>query len=313
MIIKVHTMGEQLGALLVEKENLNDETVQLSLKGYIQNKETRLLRTFIDALQKDPIKHLILDMTNVEYISSAGMGFLVILTKEWEQKKGGVLVIFGMSEKQRAILETLGVLSLFKLVMTKEQALEAIGILKPKIETISLGVVSDSHGNLELLKKVCADLVNNLKVGTIIHLGDDYDDASVIDDYPVEKLVVPGVYSEHYKSAAIPKRLIVNYFDWRILLSHTPTRHKNDGEGDIIPETMIEQRKIDILLYGHTHIPNIEVKDGVLLVNPGNLKENDERHPPTYGLLHISKKMVDASIINATTGKTLEQLKYKKA
>ncbi|MCX7702815.1 MAG: YfcE family phosphodiesterase, partial [Planctomycetota bacterium] len=277
-------MAEQLGALLVQEEKINEETAILSLKGYIQNRETPLLRSYVDSLQRR-LKNLLLDMREVIYISSAGMGLLVILSKEWKQKTGGKLVIFGLIEKNRIILETLGVTPLLKLVTTKEQALEMVEEAKHSEESFLIGVLSDTHGNTKLLKAVCNELASNFKVNSIVHLGDDCSDTSVIQDYPVEVFSVPGLYSEHYKSSEKPNRLLLDLLKWRILLSHTPTRHKNDREDDINPTKMIEEKKIDILLYGHTHVPNIEVKGNILLMNPGNLKENDKSHPPTYGLL----------------------------
>ncbi len=42
----------------------------------------------------------------------------------------------------------------------------------------------------------------------------------------------------------------------------------------------------DIFLYGHTHIPRAERKDGIFLLNPGSISLPKGGHPKTYGILN---------------------------
>lgn len=304
-------MVEQLGQLRVEKDALSDEILLLMMDGFIRNEETRMLRQFIDALQREAIKHLILDMRAVEYISSAGIGLLVVLTKEWRERTGdGKVLIFGLNEKQRQVIETLGILPLLNVAEGREDALASVGLKATRRGRFFLGIVSDSHGNLELLKKVCDTL--SRKVNAIAHLGDNYDDMESLGELPVKKYLVPGVFSNHYTDPTIPNRLFLSLLGWRCLLSHTPTPHQNDMEGDMDPEEMVERKKTDILLFGHTHIPDIGVRNGVLFMNPGNLREDDRKHPPTYGLLKLSPKRAEAKIFDAESGLVIKQLKHRK-
>ena len=41
----------------------------------------------------------------------------------------------------------------------------------------------------------------------------------------------------------------------------------------------------DAFLYGHTHVPRAEEKDGVVFLNPGSVSLPKEGNPPTYGIL----------------------------
>jgi len=59
------------------------------------------------------VKKISLDMENVKYISSAGIRILIIAHKK-AVKSGKNLVIAGMSEKVKEILETVGILPLFR-------------------------------------------------------------------------------------------------------------------------------------------------------------------------------------------------------
>ncbi|MGL5963178.1 MAG: metallophosphoesterase family protein, partial [Fusobacteriaceae bacterium] len=43
-------------------------------------------------------------------------------------------------------------------------------------------------------------------------------------------------------------------------------------------------QKGDILIHGHTHIPIIESKDGVIVMNPGSISLPKESSPHSYGI-----------------------------
>ena len=105
-----------------------------------------------------------------------------------------------------------------------------------------IGVVSDSHGETVNLKKAVEWLVKNENVGMVIHLGDDSDDAKVIDEFKVEVLKVPGVFENHYKNPSIPNRIIREFEGWKVLISHTEKSHENDLPSDLKPEKLVEEK-----------------------------------------------------------------------
>ncbi len=51
------------------------------------------------------------------------------------------------------------------------------------------------------------------------------------------------------------------------------------------PDRLPELAAGDVFLYGHTHIPAADVKDGVYLLNPGSVSLPKADHPCTYGIL----------------------------
>ncbi|MCI0595402.1 MAG: metallophosphatase family protein, partial [candidate division Zixibacteria bacterium] len=59
------------------------------------------------------------------------------------------------------------------------------------------------------------------------------------------------------------------------------------------PEGMVEKvqskflEKVDMILFGHTHVPHSEEKDGILFFNPGSLSFNTDRRELTYAILEI--------------------------
>ena len=71
------------------------------------------------------VKNLILIFSEVKYINSTGMGLLVKLADKF-QEGGGDIKLVGVPEKVIALFDMLGLLSLFKIYETEEDAIESI-------------------------------------------------------------------------------------------------------------------------------------------------------------------------------------------
>ncbi|MHC1567194.1 MAG: metallophosphoesterase family protein [Candidatus Syntropharchaeia archaeon] len=56
---------------------------------------------------------------------------------------------------------------------------------------------------------------------------------------------------------------------------------------------------MELVLCGHTHIPKIEEKGGILYINPGHLKKKDKKgYPPSFASVEFTREKVDAKIID---------------
>lgn len=153
---------------------------------------------------------------------------------------------------------------------------------------MKFAVMSDSHGHIENVERLAARLIE-AGVRHAIHLGDNYDDASPLIAAGLEVLRVPGVYSERYQDPNIPNRLLTELGGLKILLTHTDAPHKNDGPEDEDPARTAAREKPDLVLFGHTHLPAIEKRQGVLWVNPGHLKPEDKKGAlPSYAIVDTS-------------------------
>ena len=165
-----------------------------------------------------------------------------------------------------------------------------------------LGVLSDSHGNVEALQDV-ADHFMKAGVDLVLHLGDDYLDILFFEAANLKVLAVPGLYCPEYRDPAIPNRRIETLAGVKIMMTHSPEISKFDQPGDLDPG---DHDQVDIILYGHTHIPSIQEKDGILRVNPGHLKAYDRRgYPLSYALMHLTPPTVDVQILLLSTGQAL--------
>ncbi|RLG72524.1 MAG: YfcE family phosphodiesterase [Methanobacteriota archaeon] len=178
---------------------------------------------------------------------------------------------------------------------------------------MKVGVVSDSHKNTENLLKAVKTLID-MGVTHVIHLGDDYEDAEVLNKLGVEVTRVPGVFSAYYADPRVPNRIIKDYAGWRVLITHTPESHKNDLEGDIKPEEAVAKGEVDMVLHGHTHIPRAEKNLGVVWINPGHLKNEDKKgFPPTFAFIEFEGDRAKVSILNlANQERIISQVFNKK-
>jgi len=169
---------------------------------------------------------------------------------------------------------------------------------------MKIGIMSDSHGNIEYVRQA-AEYMMEAEVEYIIHLGDDYYDARILDVLPVNVLKVPGIYEAVYQDAAVQNRLVEEIAGLRILITHTKDSHRNDLPGDKMPEEFIVSRKVDIVLFGHSHSFYAKLEGGILMVNPGHLRTDDKKGEATFALLDINSG-VTVTILNMEQEAKLE-------
>lgn len=166
-----------------------------------------------------------------------------------------------------------------------------------------LGLISDSHGDGAAIQAVAA-IFRREQVDKILHLGDDYEDILFLQDEPMEVVAVPGLYCPAYRDPAIPNRRREEIAGVSLLLTHSPKRSPFDQPGDGDPQELAQQ--VDLVLYGHTHIPKIHRDNGVWWINPGHLKASDNRGwPPSYGLLRLTPPSIAVQILALKTGEVL--------
>ena len=162
---------------------------------------------------------------------------------------------------------------------------------------MKIGVISDSHGELDNVREAGAFFADELKVDLIVHLGDDEDDAEPLKELGPDVIVIPGVFSARYEDADVPNRITTEFGDWRALITHTPDAHKNDLPGDPDPEALMKGRDVDLVLHGHTHIPFIGERGPVVIVNPGHLRPWDKKgHDASFACLEVRGRELEVTI-----------------
>lgn len=163
--------------------------------------------------------------------------------------------------------------------------------IKEKSENMRIGILADTHlrAGQHLPARVYQELVNTQ---LILHAGDILT-AQLLEDlsYLAPVRAVRG-NCDGWELAHLPTKDTMEIEGWRIGLVHgnagvgktTPDRALNTFAGD----------NVNIVVFGHSHIPYLQQKDGILLFNPGS--PTDKRSQPDYslGIIEVSAKTVDA-------------------
>lgn len=129
---------------------------------------------------------------------------------------------------------------------------------------MKIAVISDTHRikkYIELAKKYIEE------ADVLIHLGDDSEDIKELaKDFKGQTYVVSGNCD---RVGAYPKEQLLVLEGKKIFITH----------GDIygVKSNLINiyykgrELEADIILFGHTHVPLIEEKEGIYLMNPGSV------------------------------------------
>ena len=144
-------------------------------------------------------------------------------------------------------------------------------------------VLSDSHGNIDNMARA----VEKEQPRMVFHLGDCWADAEKLrrrfPSLPIEQ--VPG--NCDYRSMEEAER-VVFLEDKRILLCHGHTLGVKQSL--LRAGYKAEEENLDLLLFGHTHQPLVDMRGRTLFINPGSI--GDYFHP-FYAVVSIENGKVD--------------------
>ena len=133
-----------------------------------------------------------------------------------------------------------------------------------------IGVIADSHDNLPAVEKAVATL-NQKKVGMVIHAGDFIAPFAI---KPMANLACTwiGVFGNNdgeqkgltslSKGRIQPAPYELNLDGKKVLVVH---------DLDTVDKEEVHRAKVQLVIYGHTHEPEIKKDSQVLYVNPGEL------------------------------------------
>ncbi|HPP69717.1 MAG TPA: phosphodiesterase [Pseudothermotoga sp.] len=163
-------------------------------------------------------------------------------------------------------------------------------------------VVSDTHGSITSWKMIEQSFPS---VDQILHLGDilyhgprnplpaGYNPAALADilkkranisyvrgncDADVDLLVL--------ENNDMPKIMSLTIGRFKVLLMHGEDIHNDD---EILE--LLEKHDANVLAYGHSHIPRLELVKSKVILNPGSTSLPKMNHPPTCALIEISESL----------------------
>ena len=156
-------------------------------------------------------------------------------------------------------------------------------------------VLSDTHGDTDAIRLALAAESPDL----LVHLGDCCGDVTyaLIGEPPVALLQVRGNCDY---GVQMPTELEPELGGKRFFLLHGHTRDAKNGDSAMLAAA--QARKAEVVLYGHTHVPSVERKEGVWLVNPGSARRRAVfGRGATYAVLEIDGDRFSAGIQSLKT------------
>lgn len=112
---------------MIEIETLKEDDVNIiSVKGDVDASSSIHLDEVLLKLSEDPsTKYILIDGTQIDYISSAGLGVFMSYIDDFKTK-GIKMILFGLSEKVENVFQILGLDQLLKIVEGKKEAKEKL-------------------------------------------------------------------------------------------------------------------------------------------------------------------------------------------
>ncbi|TLS37570.1 metallophosphoesterase family protein [Pseudalkalibacillus caeni] len=159
---------------------------------------------------------------------------------------------------------------------------------------MKIGVISDTHMP-GMAKSLPEPLMQGLKgVDLIIHAGDwkTLDVYNSLSELAPVKGVVGNIDGEEIK-AEFPEKQIIQAGPFRIGIIHGHGKKKTTEKRAI---EAFEGESVDMIIFGHSHIPLKKEHDGVLLFNPGSPIDKRRQPEYSYGMVTI-KDTIEAEHI----------------
>lgn len=106
---------------MIPHQVVNDEAALINTGRELDNDNAHEMVQKISELQNSGYKFILLDFSNLEFLSSAGVGS-ILGTIEISREQGGNIIICNPSEKIMHILEVLDLIDFFTIINTVEDA-----------------------------------------------------------------------------------------------------------------------------------------------------------------------------------------------
>lgn len=143
-------------------------------------------------------------------------------------------------------------------------------------------IVSDTHKKNDNYFKV----VEMHKPDMVIHCGDAEGSEYALSE--AAGCPVHIVLGNNDFFSQLPRELEFNIGEYKVWVTHGHNYYVSMGNETIKREAVARGK--DIVFYGHTHRPVVDIDDDVIAVNPGSLSyPRQEGHLPSYVIMEIDR------------------------
>lgn len=147
---------------------------------------------------------------------------------------------------------------------------------------MKIALVSDTHNIMSSVEKACA-VIEKEKPDIIIHLGDVMDDAEVMEAILGREVRrVPGNCDY---SVYEPQELLIKTEHLTLLAVHGHVQGVKSTLGLLARHA--REKGAQVAFYGHTHMADESVVDGVKLLNPGSAALPKRGQKPSIAMVTV--------------------------
>lgn len=152
-------------------------------------------------------------------------------------------------------------------------------------------VLSDTHGKTEIFPRI-KEQVNDIDL--VIHLGDNTKDVQQLkEEFLTDVYNVKG--NCDYMDDITPEEKVINIYGKKIFLTHGHNYGVYESLNNIYYRA--KELDVDIVLFGHSHIPISVNHEDILLFNPGSTALPRGGSKRSFGIIEIESN-VTAGIHN---------------
>lgn len=144
-------------------------------------------------------------------------------------------------------------------------------------------IVSDSHRDNSNIEKV---LKKVKPIDMLIHCGDAEGAERYIQQLAECPIYVVAGNNDFFST--LQKELVFNIDKYKVFLTHGHYYYVSMGTERLVEEAKL--RGVDIVMYGHTHKPLIDIRNDIVIINPGSISyPRQEGRKPTYIIMETDE------------------------
>ena len=151
--------------------------------------------------------------------------------------------------------------------------------------------MSDSHGHFNQVRKIVE--ANKELTDCFIHLGDGLEEFQDVSNM-YHHLCFVAVKGNNDWGSIDQKLKVQTWGSKLVMMTHGDLEGVKYNLDGLVKKAA--ELKVDVVLYGHTHVARCDYINGVHIINPGSLKES-YRTPSSYLSLEISANSITPTII----------------
>ena len=151
--------------------------------------------------------------------------------------------------------------------------------------------MSDTHGDLSRVD-LCSPHLGGAEI--LLHAGDFYEDARKVGQMLGLKAV--GVTGNCDYMVKGPSEEMLAIGSKRIYLTHGHIYKVKNDLAHLVQRSKV--LGVDVTVFGHTHMPSVFRREGVLFVNPGSLHSPRQMLSPSFAILDVTRNHAKARIIS---------------